>query len=134
MTRETQESAYRGGIRFSPVPPVPPVPLPAWALGPVPESCPAQSSATEQIIPTVAPSVAVCELVALPDDYPAWEQAEPPGEPCPACGSLEYWLNLLGGRHCQICEGAKLQRALRLLAVAARIRSRKPFPGKKVLP
>ena len=139
-----QESAYRGGIRFSPVPPVPPVPLPAWALGavpaptdasalPVPAAVPALVPALvpdlvpDPPAPTVAPPVAQGEPVAAPDDCPTWEQAEPPGPPCPTCSGLAYWLDLADppGRHCQRCEAGKLAAAVRLLDLAARLRRRK---------
>ena len=75
----TQEIAYRGSTCLAPVPPVTPAPLPAWALGPVPESHPVQTPAAEPVAPAAAPPAAVGEPVAVPDDCPSWEQAEPPG-------------------------------------------------------
>ena len=75
--------------------------------------------------PAVGPPVAVAVPVVAPDDCPTWEQAEPPGPPCPTCSGLAYWLDLRGGRHCQNCEAGKLARAVRLLATAVRIRARK---------
>ena len=34
-----------------------------------------------------------------------------PGPACPRCGSLEEWIDLLGGRHCGICEANTLNKA-----------------------
>ena len=41
-----------------------------------------------------------------------WESAIEPPPPCPKCGSLALWQDILGGWHCQHCEGAKFQRSL----------------------
>jgi hypothetical protein len=51
-----------------------------------------------------------------------WDAAEEPGPPCPECGSLEVWWDLLGGRHCQTCDGTKVRRAVGLRERAERIR------------
>jgi len=45
-----------------------------------------------------------------------------PGPACPRCGSLEEWIDLLGGRHCGICEADALNKALQLADRAARLR------------
>ncbi|MEN6452083.1 MAG: hypothetical protein ABFC96_16455 [Thermoguttaceae bacterium] len=45
-----------------------------------------------------------------------------PGPACPVCGSLEEWTDLLGGRHCQQCDGDWLRRALDWAERAARLR------------
>ena len=50
-----------------------------------------------------------------------WESAIEPPPPCPKCGSLELWQDILGGWHCQHCDGAKFQRSLRLMDQAARL-------------
>lgn len=54
-----------------------------------------------------------------------------PGPACPRCGSLEEWTDLLGGRHCGICEAGTLNKALQLADRAARLRQqaqrRKPI-------
>lgn len=42
--------------------------------------------------------------------------------PCPSCGSLELWQDLLGGWHCQRCNAVALLRSRRLLERAARLR------------
>jgi hypothetical protein len=104
---------------------VPPVSLPAWALRPVPEPDPTNSPAAEPVAPAIAPPAVLGEPAACSDDCATWEQAEPPGEPCAVCRSLEYWTDLRGGRHCQRCEAGKLARAFDLLHVATRIGSRK---------
>ena len=91
----------------------------------VPQRSPVPALVPDPLAPAVAPPVAQGEPVAAPDDCPTWEQAEPPGPPCPTCSGLAYWLDLRGGRHCQNCEAGKLARAVRLLATAARIRERK---------
>jgi len=101
------------------------VPLPAWALGFNPEPIPVAPTAAEPVAPVAALAPLLPAAVAAHDDCPAWEQGEQPGEPCPVCDSLEYWQDLLGGRHCQQCDGRKLAHALGLLRTAARIRSRK---------
>jgi len=112
-----EEKREIDNISGNPMSHVTPVTLPAWALGVVPKSIP------------VAPPVISTIPIALPspvpvagDDWPAWEQAEPPGEPCPACNSLEYWVSVLGVRHCQICHPPKLHKARVLARKAARLR------------
>jgi hypothetical protein len=54
----------------------------------------------------------------------AWEDLPTFPEPCPVCGSLELWWDLLGGVHCQRCERPVLERSLRLAEKAAGIRQR----------
>jgi hypothetical protein len=51
-----------------------------------------------------------------------WDEATEPGQACPRCGSLEKWWDILGGEHCQQCEHATLERALRLADRAAWLR------------
>ena len=89
-------------------------PTDASAL-PVPAAVPAL--VPDPPAPAVAPPVTQGEPVAVPDDCPTWEQAEPPGPPCPTCSGLAYWLDLADppGRHCQRCEAGKLAAAVRLL-------------------
>ena len=68
-------------------------------------------------------------LIPVPDDKcPTWEECEEPGEPCEACGSLEYWADLLGNRYCQQCHPPKLGLAHRLRYKAAKLRERKVAP------
>ena len=45
-----------------------------------------------------------------------------PGDPCPACGSLETWSDLGGGRRCGGCDRDKLAQALQLADRADRLR------------
>lgn len=63
-------------------------------------------------------------LGASPGGWPA--DSIDSGEPCPRCGSLAKWWDIMGGEHCQQCEGALLDRGLRLIARAAAIRKMKP--------
>ena len=95
-------------------------------------SLPSQPSITPEAEPaqaddSVAP-VAACA------EFGAWDLAMPVEgvQPCQKCGSLETWWDCNGKPHCQQCE--PIRRALALADLAARIRSRKPFPEKKVLP
>ncbi len=45
---------------------------------------------------------------ALPDrDMAPWEECVEPPDPCPKCGSLMIWWDVLGGRHCMICDKPK---------------------------
>ena len=55
-----------------------------------------------------------------------FESLPEPGDPCPRCGSLETWWDLLGAEHCGHCEADKLKRALGLADRAARLRRRNP--------
>ena len=70
------------------------------------------------------------EAQGLPDEVAWWRRCDfedlpEPGNPCPKCGSLEYWTDLLGGRHCQHCDGDLLRRGLELVQLAGKIRNRK---------
>ena len=111
--------------------PVSPVSVPAWLF--------TASPVAEPITPAVAePEAAEPEAVAAitadadhqfivaagADADAIWDAAEPPGDPCPKCGSLERWWDLLGNEHCQQCQ--PLHRARALADLAARIRRRKP--------
>jgi hypothetical protein len=118
---ESKREMELDSIRLEPVPRVPV--LPAWALGMVPEPSP--------VVPPAIPIVAVVPPVPvrLVDwgtslvDCPTWENTEEPGQPCPACGSLETWWNINGKSHCQQCK--PIRRALVLVGKVARIRRRK---------
>jgi len=59
-----------------------------------------------------------------PDGWPVGSIE--PAEPCPTCGGLEKWWDLLGGEHCMACERLTLARAHRWAARAAAIRQRQP--------
>ena len=59
------------------------------------------------------------EASDLPEEARWWAVADfdelpEPGQPCPRCGSLEKWTDLLGGEHCGQCKARKLARAERL--------------------
>ncbi len=45
-----------------------------------------------------------------------------PGEPCPTCGGLSFFTDLLGGRHCQTCEAGLAERTFQLVERAERLR------------
>ena len=120
MNTLKKEKDNKGDNRKSLVTPVPAVSLPAWALGP--------EVAEPPVAPQPIPAVAVAQPVPVPvpgDKCPAWEECEEPGEPCEICGSLEYWADLLGNRHCQQCHPPKLGMAQRLRYRAAKLRERK---------
>ncbi|MEN6558053.1 MAG: hypothetical protein ABFC54_07725 [Thermoguttaceae bacterium] len=53
-------------------------------------------------------------------------EAMPWPNPCPRCGSLEKWWDVLGGEHCSVCEQDKLKRAIRWAETAARLRAANP--------
>ena len=50
-----------------------------------------------------------------------FDELPEPGDPCPACGSLEKRWGLLGGEHCQRCDARKLDRSLKLDGRFARL-------------
>jgi hypothetical protein len=63
-----------------------------------------------------------------------WESSDPPeaipfddlllpGPACPVCGSLEVWTDLLGRQRCGVCERGILEKAMRLVEQAARLRN-----------
>ncbi len=57
-----------------------------------------------------------------------------PGEPCPKCGSLEAWWDLLGGQHCQHCDGERLRRSFDLAERAEAVQGVKrpsTVPGRR---
>jgi hypothetical protein len=79
-------------------------------------------------LPTPAVDTVAAGVVEVPD----FNSLPLPGDPCRVCGSLEEWTDLLGSRHCGICEVDTLDKALQLAEQAARLRrqahSRKPAP------
>lgn len=69
------------------------------------------------------------EPIGLPEADQCWTDLEAvpeAGEPCPTCNTLAVWWDSAGGRHCQTCEAAGLQRAEALATRAARLRERSP--------
>ena len=79
-------------------------------------------------LPTLAVDADSAEVEAVPD----FDSLPLPGEPCPVCGSLEQWTDLLGRQRCGVCERATLDKAIRWADRAARLRQqaqpRKPAP------
>ena len=70
-----------------------------------------------------------------PDAVP-FDDLPLPGSACPKCGGLAEWIDLLGGRHCQICEAETLNKSLRLVELAARLRKQAPArtPAPRIAP
>ena len=66
------------------------------------------------------------------DGLGLWDETTEPGTGCPVCGSLESWEDALGRTRCGVCEADTLNKALRLVERAARLRKRgqprKPAP------
>ena len=54
-----------------------------------------------------------------------WEQGVEPPAPCRQCGSLEQWQDFADRWHCQSCDPSGLERSVRLIGTAARIRGRR---------
>ncbi len=70
----------------------------------------------ERAGPVVDTLAAEWENVADFDSLPL------PGDPCPVCGSLEEWTDLLERRRCGVCERETLDKALQLAERVARLR------------
>jgi len=85
----------------------------------VPEPIPHPEAAE---LPTPAVETKTAAVVGMPD----FDSLSLPGDPCPRCGSLEEWADLLGGRHCGVCEADALGKALRLAELAAWLRQQAP--------
>ena len=81
---------------------------------------------------TELPTPAVDPLAAEWEKVPDFDSLPLPGRPCPRCGSLETWWDILGGEHCQQCERATLEKSFQLTDRAAMLRKqaqpRKPAP------
>jgi hypothetical protein len=95
------------------------------------------------IIVTTAQPAAVPEAVKLPtpavdpeaanlETLPDFDSLPLPGEPCPVCGSLEEWTDMLDRRRCGNCERDTLDKATRLAERTAWLRQQaqrqKPAP------
>jgi hypothetical protein len=90
-----------------------------------------------EVLPEPIPRPKAAELPTLAADteaveVPDFDSLPLPGDPCPRCGSLEKWWDILGGEHCQQCERATLDKALQWVELAARLRQQpqrqKPAP------
>ncbi len=57
-------------------------------------------------------------------DIVPWEECIEPPHPCPKCGSVMFWWDVLGGQHCMICEKPKygVEKAAQLRELARRLR------------
>jgi hypothetical protein len=83
----------------------------------VPEPIPGPEAAE---LPTPVADTEAVEVVEVPD----FDDLPLPGDPCPRCGSLEEWADLLGRRRCGVCERATLDKAIQLADRAARLRQK----------
>lgn len=64
-----------------------------------------------------------CEAPGLTEAQRWWDTCEEVlPDPCPRCGSLEKWWDLLGGGHCQRCEMFVMEHSRSLANRAARLR------------
>ena len=48
-------------------------------------------------LPTLTVDPEAVDVVEVPD----FDSLPLPGDPCPVCGSLETWWDMLGGGHCR---------------------------------
>ena len=57
-----------------------------------------------------------------------WEECVEPPDPCPKCGNLMIWWDVLGGQHCMICDKPtySIEKAAELQELAKRLRE---FPN-----
>jgi membrane-associated PAP2 superfamily phosphatase len=69
-------------------------------------------------------AVVLATLAADDGSSCPWEAMEP-GPGCPVCGSLEQWQDGRGCRRCGVCEADALDKALKLVERAARLRKRR---------
>jgi len=78
-----------------------------FGVAPVPAAVPEVSNGARAVeVPEVAGGPEVDLWTADTIDGP---------EPCPTCGSLEKWWDVLGRQRCSVCEAATLARGLRIL-------------------
>ena len=66
-------------------------------------------------------------LAVGPSALVQWEESIDPPCPCPSCGGLVFWWNVLGDRRCMACNPPTV--AIRLLERAERIRRRCGIPS-----
>ena len=104
------------GVEHAPTCPAPATWPPPWLVEAAGEP---PAVALPPVPATTCPEV---PPVAVQPAGDGWESAIEPPPPCPTCGSLELWQDILGGWHCQHCDGATLRRSLALLERAARLR------------
>ena len=118
------ESATGGGLADVPSRPpatVQPPPAEGWRMSP------SRPPATVQPPPPGRESASSKTLSAPSLDLPpgwavdAVDAVDPPA-PCPVCGSMELWLDMLGRYRCQHCEANQFRRAMRWAVRAAQLR------------
>jgi hypothetical protein len=106
-------------------------PIPTVISGIVPTMI---SEAAPAAISDVAPMVISADREEVPnvEEVPDFDSLPPLGGPCPGCGGLEEWTDLLGRRRCGVCERDILEKAIDWASRAARLREQaqrqKPAP------
>ncbi|MGA2032939.1 MAG: hypothetical protein ABSG68_11820 [Thermoguttaceae bacterium] len=109
------------GVVHVPTCPTPATWPPPW-LAEAAEKLPAGPIFTPaRLSESAAPAPVPTLPVTGPPEEDGCEIIDPPA-PCPKCGSLELWQDLLGAWHCQHCDGAAFRRSCELLKRAARLR------------
>jgi hypothetical protein len=73
-----------------------------------------QAATGETLADNLAGELPAVIPLAPDSDWSVWEDAIPTPGPCPKCGNLELWWDMLGRQRCQRCEQAIFERALRL--------------------
>jgi len=103
------------------VPTLTPEPAGPSADAPTTDTAPAAEAGLDAL------GLDLAERAWAADAWQPWEDCLPVEsiQPCPTCGSLDLWWDLLGGVHCQHCDGEVFRRSLELLDLAERIRGRK---------
>jgi hypothetical protein len=71
-----------------------------------------------------APDDSITPSTVTDSDVVPWEECIEPPDPCPKCGSLMIWWDVLGGQHCMNCEKPKyaVEKAAELQELAKRLR------------
>ena len=93
--------------------------LPSWLDDEPPATPPAITEPATEAAP-------VAEITPILPQEAADSLDPDDGPPCPQCGSIAFWWDLTGGRHCMTCEAAGHRRNVRLLERAKQIRSKRP--------
>jgi hypothetical protein len=83
----------------------------------------------------IGPHEAAIFSIPADGDAVSGEECIEPPDPCPKCGSLMFWWDLLGGQHCMACEKPKYppEKVAELRELAKRLRQSSamanPLPG-----
>jgi hypothetical protein len=84
-----------------------------------------------ELVAAMEANWAALRRLATPEPPPELEEIDLPS-PCPTCGSLELWQNLLGDWRCQSCDPPV--RGMKLLELAIRLRRQHPKRSHGVAP